>query len=108
MKLMRSRTFSIANNDDNGPSIAEIEHVNYVQIDTIPLLPLFALFDADHEVVTNNDHGKNSDNNKDEEINGGDKYEDLFTTSSPSDLNREVDFKFDEDHIQDAERKKQG
>jgi hypothetical protein len=108
MKLMRSRTFSIANNDDFEPSIAEIEHVNFVEIDTIPLLPLFALFDSDHEIVTNNDHVKNSDNNnKDDDLNGGDKYEDLFTTS-PSELNREVDFRFDEDQIQDAERKKQG
>ncbi len=107
MKLMRSRTFSVSNNNDNEPSIAEIENVNYVEIDTIPLLPLFALFDADHEIVINNDHGKKSDN-IDEDINGGDKYEDLFTKSSPSDLNREVDFRFDEDQIQDVERKKQG
>jgi hypothetical protein len=109
MKLMRSRTFSIATNDDNEPSIAEVEHVKYVAIDTIPLLPLFALFDADHEIVTNTDHRKNSENNNtiDEEPNEGNKYDDLFTTSSPSDLNREVAFRFDEDNIQDAERKKQ-
>ncbi|CAF0802294.1 unnamed protein product [Adineta steineri] len=111
MKLMRSRTFSIANNDDNEPSIEEVEHMKYVEIDTIPLLPLFALFDADHEIITNNDHMKTTDNNnmnnKDEDMNGGDKYDDLFTTSASPDLNREVDFKFDEDHIQDAERKKQ-
>jgi hypothetical protein len=107
MKLMRSRTFSIANNDDNEPSIAEVDHVRFVEIDTIPLLPLFALFDADHEIVTNNDHIKNSDNDKDEDINGGNKYEDLFTTSAASDLNREVEFQFDEDQIHDVERKKQ-
>ena len=108
MKLMRSRTFSIANNDDNEPSIAEIEHVNFVKIDTVPLLPLFALFDADHEALTTSDHVQNSENtDKNEETNGGDKYGDLFTTS-PSENNREVEFRFDEDQVNDTERKKQG
>jgi hypothetical protein len=108
MKLMRSRTFSIANNDYNEPSIAEIEQVKYVEIETIPLLPLFALFDADHEIVTNNDHVVTSENSntKDEETNGGDKYENLFTTS-PLESNREVEFRFDEDQVEDPNRKKQ-
>ncbi|CAF1387729.1 unnamed protein product [Adineta ricciae] len=110
MKLMRSRTFSIANNDDNEPSIAEVGDLKYVEIDAVPLLPLFALFDADHETVPPIDHGKSTDNNgnsngNDEDMNGGDKYEDLFTSQLSS--NREVEFKFDEDHLQDAERKKQ-
>ncbi|CAF4557049.1 unnamed protein product [Rotaria sp. Silwood1] len=108
MKLMRSRTFSIANSDTAEPSIAEVDHVKYVEIDSVPLLPLFALFNADHENITNNDHVNTKDNNlQDDDINGRDKYEDLFTTGSPMDINREIEFKFDEDHIHDAERKKQ-
>lgn len=107
MKLMRSRTFSIANNDYDEPSIAEVDRVKYVEIDSVPLLPLFALFDADHETSTNPDHNHTKENNnEDEDINGRDKYEDLFQTS-PNDMNREVEFKFDEDHIHDTERKKQ-
>ena len=105
MKLMRSRTFSIANNHDNEPSIAEVEHVKYVEIDTIPLLPLFALFDADHEI--NIDNNTSEINNEDEDVNMKDKYDDLFTTLS-SDLNREVDFVFDDDLVQNPEQKKQG
>ncbi|CAF0735297.1 unnamed protein product [Rotaria sordida] len=109
MKLMRSRTFSIANSDTNEPSIAEVDHVKYVEIDAIPLLPLFALFDADHENIPNNDHvnTKDNNNNQDEDVNDRDKYEDLFTTSSSMEANRDVEFKFDEDHVNDAERKKQ-
>ena len=107
MKLMRSRTFSIANNDDNEPSIAEIDYVKFVTIDTVPLLPLFALFDADNETLTTSDHVQNSEKtDKNDETNGGDKYGDLFTTSSEG--TREVDFRFDEDQVNDAERKKQG
>ena len=107
MKLMRSRTFSIANNDDNEPSIAEVEPLRYVAIDTIPLLPLFALFDADR------DTGPIAETlNQDEEVNGtggtADRYDDLFNAASPSDVNREVDFRFDEDQVEDVERKKQG
>jgi hypothetical protein len=112
MKLMRSRTFSIATNDDNEPSIAEIEPVKYVQIETIPLLPLFALFDADHEISNNTEHGKTSENNNQDDDNNAtgttDRYDDLFTTTSSSELNREVDFRFDEDQVQDEQRKKQG
>ena len=108
MKLMRSRTFSIANNDDNEPSIAEVEHVKYVEIDTIPLLPLFALFDADHEINTNNDKINTTEiNGEDDDINMKDKYDDLFTTS-PADLNREVNFVLNEEPMENSERKKQG
>ncbi|CAF4798413.1 unnamed protein product, partial [Rotaria magnacalcarata] len=107
MKLMRSRTFSIANNDYNEPSIAEVDHVKYVEIDSVPLLPLFALFNADRESIKNIDHAHSQDNNhKDDDMDGKDKYEDLFTSTTP-DGNRDVEFKFDEDHIQDVERKKQ-
>ena len=118
MKLMRSRTFSIATNDENEASIAEVDQMKYVEIETIPLLPLFALFDADHETIVSTDHGGPSDNGthnnnlRDDDTNGaggtGDRYDDLFATSSPSEATREVDFQFDEDQVQDAERKKQG
>ena len=112
MKLMRTRTFSIANNDDNEPSIAEVERVKFVEIETIPLLPLFALFDSDHEIVTGttNEHGSTSADIKEDPNEGNgtlDKYEDLFNTNSPSEHNRDVAFQFDEDQEDDAERRKQ-
>lgn len=107
MKLMRSRTFSIANNDDNEPSIAEVEQMRYVAIDTIPLLPLFALFDGDHETGP-----APESTHQDEEVNGtggtADRYEGLFDTASPSESNRGVEFRFDEDQVEDVDRRKQG
>ena len=113
MKLMRSRTFSIANNnDDDEPSIAEVGQVKFIEIDTIPLLPLFALFDADKErnvttttTTATESNTTTSDLNKIDETNGTDKYDDLFAMTNMD--NHDVEFRLDEDQNQDVERKKQ-
>ncbi|CAF0799637.1 unnamed protein product, partial [Didymodactylos carnosus] len=106
MKLMRTRTFSIANSENKPSGVTELEPAKYIEIDSIPLLPLFALFVADNETSSLTDDENNKTNGeRDGDIdfdNYNDinkKYDDLFATA----VHSEVEFKFDEEN--DNERK---
>ncbi|CAF0948435.1 unnamed protein product, partial [Didymodactylos carnosus] len=105
MKLMRTRTFSIANVENESSGVTELEPAKYIEIDSIPLLPLFALFVADNETsrLTQDDEVNRTNDDSSNDVENYDglnkKYDDLFATT----MHGEVEFKFDEDN--DSERK---